>query len=112
MIRFKLIFIILFFSTNIWAQKTVSDYIESGNQKEELNDFKGAFTDLSMALLLEPNNSKVLYYLGFVKKYHLVATGGSDFHGFIPDRPDNFGWTIIPPEHNECFRERLVLCAQ
>ena len=33
MIQFKLILIILLFGTNIWAQKTVSDYIESGNQK-------------------------------------------------------------------------------
>jgi predicted metal-dependent phosphoesterase TrpH len=57
------------------------------------------------------NPDKLNFYLGFVRKYHLVATGGSDFHGFNPDRVDNFGWIIIPEEVNNSFRERLALCA-
>ena len=49
------------------AQKNVSDFIESGNQKEDLRDYKGALADFNKALLLEPNNTKALYYSGFVK---------------------------------------------
>jgi predicted metal-dependent phosphoesterase TrpH len=57
------------------------------------------------------NKDKLAYYLNVVKKYNLVATGGSDFHGFYQDRADNFGWILIPPAENEIFRERLSLCA-
>jgi predicted metal-dependent phosphoesterase TrpH len=57
-------------------------------------------------------DDKILFYLGIVKKYHLVPTGGSDFHGFYKEGHDNFGWIMIPKAANESFRERLLLCAQ
>ena len=49
------------------SQKSVSDFIESGNQKEEKSDYKGALADFNKALLIEPNNTKALYYSGFMK---------------------------------------------
>lgn len=58
------------------------------------------------------NNEKLNYYLNIVKKYHLVATGGSDFHGFNSDWTDNFGWILIPKDENDIFRNKLLLCSQ
>ena len=54
-------------SQPVISQKNVSDFIESGYQKEDLRDYKGALADFNKALLLEPNNTKALYYSGFVK---------------------------------------------
>ena len=48
-------------------KKSADDLIASGNQKEELNDYKGAITDFNKALLMEPKSSKILYYCGFIK---------------------------------------------
>ena len=65
--RIYLTFFVILFGMQVQAQKSINDLVVSGNQKEELNDYKGAYLDFEKARMLEPGNSKVLYYLGFTK---------------------------------------------
>jgi tetratricopeptide (TPR) repeat protein len=51
----------------VYAQKSVAEFIKSGIQKENLEDFKGALADYNQAIFLDPQNTEALYYRGFVK---------------------------------------------
>lgn len=66
-IRIHISVFLLFLGTQVMAQNSANDLIERGNQKEEANDYKGAFADFNNALLISPENPKVLYYSGFIK---------------------------------------------
>ena len=67
MIKVYITLFSLFFAYGVSAQKTADEFIKSGNQKEDVKDYKGALADYNQAIMLEPQNSEALYYRGFVK---------------------------------------------
>ena len=61
-----LLFSFLIVST-AFGQNTADDYIRSGNQKEKVNDYKGALMDYQKAYEMDPANTEALYSTGYMK---------------------------------------------
>jgi len=61
-----LIIFFLFIITLVYAQ-TAEDYLESGNTKYELKDYKGAIQDYNKAIELDPKYAVTYYNRGVAK---------------------------------------------
>jgi len=57
------------------------------------------------------NQDKINFYLNLVRKYNLVATGGSDYHGNTKGREDYLGKIRIPETEYRLFFERIHFCS-
>lgn len=52
------------------------------------------------------------YYLNLVRRYNIVATGGSDYHGFKQGRQDSLGKVKIPEAEFNRFISKLEFCSR
>lgn len=52
------------------------------------------------------------YYLNLVRRFNLIATGGSDYHGYKQGRSDSLGKVKIPDAEFNRFISRLEYCSR
>jgi predicted metal-dependent phosphoesterase TrpH len=55
---------------------------------------------------------KKSHYLNLARKYNLVATGGSDYHGPDTGREDYLGRMVLPDVEYQRLKERIDFCAK
>jgi tetratricopeptide (TPR) repeat protein len=63
----QLFIIFLVFIISVSYSQTAEDYIDKGNSKANLQDYRGAIEDYSKAIQLNPNDSMPYYNRGLSK---------------------------------------------
>ena len=66
-------------ATFSFGQKTAQDYYNSGNAKDDLQDYRGAIADYTKAIELKPDNANAYFNRGLAKKKL------QDYRGAIAD---------------------------
>ncbi len=76
----SLFFLFLIFSSNIYSQAlTAEEYVDSGNAKSDLKDYRGAIADYTKAIEINPNFADAYYNRGLAK------ADLKDYRGAIAD---------------------------
>lgn len=123
----------LLYSIASYSQKTVAEFIKSGNQKESVKDYSGAAKDFTQAVRLDPKNTEALYNLGFasfelkdyetaIRNYDLAVAGDSESVELFYNRGnakfelrdyksaiDDYGRALfLDPDDKECYYNRAI----